>query len=78
MPLVMQSKKKMLFFNNKQCKKIFLNFYFYLQFKERKIHFKTLECLLLLLLLLSLLNRGMTVEAARKIGKRGEPWYICN
>ena len=27
-------------------------------------------------------NRGMTAEAARqcaiKIGKRGEPWYICN
>ena len=23
-------------------------------------------------------NRGMTVEAARKTGKRGEPWYICN
>ena len=26
-------------------------------------------------------NRGMTVEAefnARKIGKSGEPWYICN
>ena len=26
-------------------------------------------------------NRGMTVEAAynaRKAGKRGEPWYICN
>ena len=23
-------------------------------------------------------NRGMTVEAARKIGKTGEPWYICN
>ena len=21
-------------------------------------------------------NRGMTVEAARKIGKSGEPWYI--
>ena len=23
-------------------------------------------------------NRGMTVEAARKIGKSGEPCYICN
>ena len=26
-------------------------------------------------------NRGMTVEQrdnARNIGKRGEPWYICN
>ena len=23
-------------------------------------------------------NRGMTVETARKIGKSGEPWYICN
>ena len=23
-------------------------------------------------------NRGMTEEAARKIGKSGEPWYICN
>ena len=23
-------------------------------------------------------NRLMTVEAARKIGKSGEPWYICN
>ena len=23
-------------------------------------------------------NRGMTLEAARKTGKRGEPWYICN
>ena len=23
-------------------------------------------------------NRGMTVEAARKIGKSGEPWYICD
>ena len=23
-------------------------------------------------------NRGMMVEAARKIGKSGEPWYICN
>ena len=23
-------------------------------------------------------NRGMTVEAARKIGKSGEPWHICN
>ena len=27
-------------------------------------------------------NRGMRVEAARdnarKIGKSGEPWYICN
>ena len=23
-------------------------------------------------------NGGMTVEAARKIGKSGEPWYICN
>ena len=22
--------------------------------------------------------RGMTVENARKIGKSGEPWYICN
>ena len=22
-------------------------------------------------------NRRMTVEAARKIGKSGEPWYIC-
>ena len=22
-------------------------------------------------------NRGMTVDA-RKIGKNGEPWYICN
>ena len=22
--------------------------------------------------------RGMTVEAARKIGKSGEPWYTCN
>ena len=22
-------------------------------------------------------NRGMTMEAARKIGKSGEPWYIC-
>ena len=21
---------------------------------------------------------GMTVKAARKIGKSGEPWYICN
>ena len=23
-------------------------------------------------------NRGMTVAAARKTGKGGEPWYICN
>ena len=23
-------------------------------------------------------NREMTVEAARMIGKSGEPWYICN
>ena len=23
-------------------------------------------------------NRGMTVEAARNIGKSGEPWYIRN
>ena len=23
-------------------------------------------------------NRGMTVEATQKIGKSGEPWYICN
>ena len=23
-------------------------------------------------------NSGMTVEAARKMGKSGEPWYICN
>ena len=23
-------------------------------------------------------NTGMTVEAARKIGKSGEPWCICN
>ena len=23
-------------------------------------------------------NRGMTVEAARKIGKSGKPWYTCN
>ena len=23
-------------------------------------------------------NRGMAVEAERKIGKSGEPWYICN
>ena len=23
-------------------------------------------------------NRVMTVEAARKTGKSGEPWYICN
>ena len=23
-------------------------------------------------------KRGMTVVAARKIGKSGEPWYICN
>ena len=23
-------------------------------------------------------NRGMAVEAPRKIGKSGEPWYICN
>ena len=27
---------------------------------------------------LALGNRGMTVEAARKTGKSGEPWYICN
>ena len=26
----------------------------------------------------ALSNRGITVEAARKIGKRGESWYICN
>ena len=26
----------------------------------------------------ALCNRGMTVEAARKTGKSGEPWYICN
>ena len=28
----------------------------------------------------SLGNKGMTVEAAnaRKTGKSGEPWYICN
>ena len=26
----------------------------------------------------SLGNRGMTVEAVRKIGKSGESWYICN
>ena len=29
----------------------------------------------------ALVNRGMTVElrdSARKIGKSGEPWYICN
>ena len=25
-----------------------------------------------------LCNRGMTVEAARKIIRSGEPWYICN
>ena len=23
-------------------------------------------------------NREMTVEAARKTGKNGKPWYICN
>ena len=23
-------------------------------------------------------NRGMTVDSARKTGKSGEPWYICN
>ena len=23
-------------------------------------------------------NRGMTVKAARKTRKSGEPWYICN
>ena len=23
-------------------------------------------------------NRGMMVEAERKTGKSGEPWYICN
>ena len=23
-------------------------------------------------------NRGMPVEAARKIGESEEPWYICN
>ena len=23
-------------------------------------------------------KRGMTVEAARKTGKSGEPWYMCN
>ena len=23
-------------------------------------------------------KRGMTVEAARNIGKSGEPWYICD
>ena len=23
-------------------------------------------------------NREMTVEAAPKTGKSGEPWYICN
>ena len=23
-------------------------------------------------------NRGMTVEAAQKIGKSGEPWYVCS
>ena len=23
-------------------------------------------------------NRLIAVEAARKIGKSGEPWYICN
>ena len=23
-------------------------------------------------------NSGMTVEAERKIGKNGEPWYISN
>ena len=23
-------------------------------------------------------NRGMTMEAARKTGKSGEPWYVCN
>ena len=27
--------------------------------------------------LVALGNRGMTVEAARKTGKSGEPWYIC-
>ena len=27
---------------------------------------------------LALGNRGMTVEAARKIGKSVEPWRICN
>ena len=26
----------------------------------------------------SLGNRGIIVEAARKIGKSDEPWYICN
>ena len=26
----------------------------------------------------ALRNRGMTVDAARKIGKSREPWYICN
>ena len=26
----------------------------------------------------TLSNRGMTVEAARKIGKIREPWSICN
>ena len=26
----------------------------------------------------ALSNKRMTVEAARKIGKSGEPWYICN
>ena len=23
-------------------------------------------------------NRGMTVEAARKTGKSGVPWYVCD
>ena len=23
-------------------------------------------------------NRGLTVEAARRIGNSGEPWCICN
>ena len=27
---------------------------------------------------LALGNKGMTVEAARKTGKSGERWYICN
>ena len=26
----------------------------------------------------ALCNKGMTVEAARKTGKSGDPWYICN
>ena len=26
----------------------------------------------------ALCNRGTMVEAARKSGKSGEPWYICN